>query len=616
MVKMNKFGRNVKIVAVIGIILVLSSAFVMLVRTYERYGQNYIEVEDGKVDIVNFDNIVSNPLILNGEWKAYDNIYIENEEMLSQLNKYVDNQYIRKLPEADLNEVSIARTYKLHIYGELSSDDLNYLAVGIPLASDKIRVYLNGKQIESYEPIKSWLGSTLNTQMYLIEDVYDNKAVYQELIISVPQSYMSGLYRRQISISRVNTYLQQMSTIEAVQNFMIGLMVLSILIGLIYIAIHPSYSVLTFMNLYDICKMLYILFLISDLPMMTYNAIFPGYYGEAFIRGVGIMFYFLAALFLNQLSQVTFDPNKVIHRFFLDVTNVMWVTGAILYLLKPNYFTNKAILATMIIFVVTLVGNFLRVRVCYMEDRLGAYEKFVMVKTMLLGSVVFLDLVTLNVYPRNNALLVTCYSLFFMIHFFVRGFVYRKPFMKLASYNEELEMAVEHRTKELQELNHNLKNLTIRDPLTNAFNRLYFEQNLDRLIEENNHTIHLCVFDLDNFKSINDTFGHQVGDDQLIDVIEVAKVYLPEGVIVSRIGGEEFTMLFIDYDDPTTLLNVENVRQELGKRAVVDGRTTGSFGIAKFVQGDTRKSLFVKADACLYQAKENGKNRIEYVFTK
>lgn len=611
----NKFGRNVKIVSLVGIIIMLIPALYLLITAYERYEQNFVQVEKGIVNILDFENMVSKPAILNGEWSAYDGVYIENEEKFSEFFTDGENEsYLRALPEDNLQEVSEARTYKLNIFGELNSEELNYLAVGIPLANESVRVFFNGIQIEQYSPIQSWLNGPLSVQMYLIEEAYEANRGYQELVISVPRSNMSGLYRRQISISRVNTYIQQMGTIDAVQNFLCGLMVLSVLLGFIYIAIHPSYSILTFMNLYDICKMLYILFLIGDIPMLVYNSIVPGKYGEANIRGIGLLFFFLAALFVNQLSQVTFDPDKKVHSFFLNTINILWVTGAVFYAIKPEYFTDRAIAVTMVIFLLTLVGNFLRVRVCYLDGLLDNYGKFVLIKTMVLGSVVFLDLVTLNIYPRDSALLVSLYSFFFMIHFFVRGFMYRKPYDQLERYNEELELAVKSRTMELEKANEELKNLTIKDPLTGTYNRLYFEGKLDRLLESTMNSLHLCIFDLDNFKSINDTYGHQVGDEQLLDLADAAKLVLPEDVIISRIGGEEFTLLFLNYDNQEVLLHVEMLRQELGKRAIVEGRTTGSFGITKMKNADSRKSLFVRADDCLYKAKANGKNRIEYEF--
>lgn len=605
------FAKRIKITAVLGMLVILVPALYMVISTYGRYSQRDIMVENGKVNILDFDNIASKPVVLNGEWHAYEDIYIETETELSVFRDQKGMKpEIRILPETDMREVSNARTYKLWIAGELSSEELNYLAVGIPLANESVKVFLNGTLIERYQPITSWMDGDLNTQMYLLDKVYDNNLEYQELIISVPESDRSGLYRRQISISRVNTYLQQMSSIDALQNFMCGLMVLSVLLGFLYIAIHPTYSVLTFMNLFDICKMLYILLLISDLPMKVYNSFVPGAYGEALMRGMGLMFYFIAALFINILSQVTFDPEKKVARFFLNTINVLWVTGAVFYLLKPQLFTDKAIAVTILIFASTQVGNFLRVRLCFIEGRFGRYEKFLAIKTVCLGGIAFLDLVTMNHYPRNNGLLISLYSIFFMIHFFVRAFVYRKPYDLIEQCNEELEYTVAMRTKELVEANQELKNIAIKDPLTNVYNRLYFEEMVDKALEEKSQQLHLCIFDLDNFKSINDTYGHQVGDEQLIELVETASNCVPEDVIISRIGGEEFTLFFRDYKDETVSAVLEILRNNLEKASSRDGRTTGSFGVAKARKRDTRKALFVRADDCLYEAKENGKNQV------
>lgn len=610
------FASEIKITAILGALMVLIPALCIVVSTYDRYIQVGAALENGSVSIDDIGNNVSSPVLLNGEWHSYEGIYLEDEEQLVEFNsdKTLKPQ-IRNLPETDMREVSTARTYKLRIKGDLSARELNDVAVGIPFAKESIRVFFNGTLVKRYQPISSWLGGDLSTQMYLIDGLYRNDLEYQELIISVPDSYKSGLYRREVSISSVNTYLQQMSTFNAVQHFMCGLMVLSTLLGFLYIAIHPTYSVLTFMNLFDICTMLYIFLMIGDMPMKIYNSFTPGQYGEPQIRGLGLMFYFTAALFLNILSQVTFDPEKKVTRFYLNTINVLWVTGAIFYLIKPHLFTDKSVLATIVLFAGTQFGHFLRVRLCFREGRLGKYEKILVIKTVCLGGISFLDLITMNHYPRNNALLVSLYSIFFMIHFFVRGFMYRKLYDLIEQCNEELECTVAMRTQELVVANQELKNLVVKDPLTKVYNRMYFEELIDQCIEENTSQLHLCIFDLDNFKSINDTFGHQVGDEQLLEVVEISLRCIPEDVTISRIGGEEFTLLFQDYKDERVLAAVEILRMNLENASTNIGRTTGSFGVTKQEKGDTRKSLFVRADECLYEAKEKGKNTVVSKFS-
>lgn len=609
----NMFNKIIKYIAVMGMIVVLVFVLFILSGTYNRYTTEYAKIHSGKVSIENFTNVDSKPLMLNGDWDTYEGLYIGTEDEFSNIDFNELKKDVRSLPEVNLSEINKDRTYRLRITGELTRDKLNFLAIGIPFVNEDVSVFFNGTKVEQYHPIKSWLDGDIKMQMYLIEEVYDENSLYQELIISVPNTTV-GLYRREVSISRVNTYLEQTNIMDAIQNILIGFMILSIIMGFIYIAMHPSYSVLTFMNLFDICKMLYILFLISDIPKLIFNTFSPGNFGDTYIRGLGYFFYFLAGFFVNMLVQVSFDPDKKGPMLFFRLVNALWICGAVLYGMFPKLLTERAILASMVIFVATILGIQKRVHICYLDGKLGKYQKFLFVKTSLLGMVVFLDLVTMNDYPRNNALLISLYSIFFLIHFFVRGYVYRKPFDKLARYNEELELAVANRTLALEEANRELKDLSIKDALTGAYNRLYFEEKLQAVVNGKNENIHLCVFDLDNFKSINDNFGHHEGDEQLKELVQIVNNCIEDDVIFSRIGGEEFTLLYSEMDDQDVLVNIESIRRELEKASKNEGRTTGSFGLTKAKKDDNKKSLFIRADECLYQAKENGKNRIEYEF--
>ncbi|WP_223477080.1 GGDEF domain-containing protein [Oricola indica] len=159
-----------------------------------------------------------------------------------------------------------------------------------------------------------------------------------------------------------------------------------------------------------------------------------------------------------------------------------------------------------------------------------------------------------------------------------------------------------------------------RDPLTNVSNRRYFERALTRLVTETRSTgnpLCLVMADIDHFKRINDTFGHQVGDDVLKYFAALLMKNVKGQDLVARYGGEEFCIIL----PSTTIGNAQrlithimaqldsaNLVMSRGKDPI--GKVTSSFGIAHLQPGETGDQLVQRADARLYQAKHAGRNRV------
>ncbi|MAS08251.1 MAG: GGDEF domain-containing protein [Ahrensia sp.] len=158
-----------------------------------------------------------------------------------------------------------------------------------------------------------------------------------------------------------------------------------------------------------------------------------------------------------------------------------------------------------------------------------------------------------------------------------------------------------------------------RDPLTNVSNRRYFERALGKMINEANAAgtpLCLVMADLDHFKRINDTFGHQVGDDVLRYFASLMMKNVKGQDLVARYGGEEFAIVFPSTSAANAHRVITNIMRQLdtanlvisrGKNPI--GRVTSSFGIAELKPGEAADQLVRRADARLYQAKHAGRNR-------
>jgi diguanylate cyclase (GGDEF)-like protein/PAS domain S-box-containing protein len=165
-----------------------------------------------------------------------------------------------------------------------------------------------------------------------------------------------------------------------------------------------------------------------------------------------------------------------------------------------------------------------------------------------------------------------------------------------------------------KKLEEELYQLSITDPLTGIYNRRYFLQRLEEEIERvkrGGHTFSLTLFDLDNFKAFNDTYGHQAGDRALQFVVDVVRRRLRKIDLFARFGGEEFTILF-----PNTFLKdaarvCEELRKKLeGSETLLPRLITASFGVTEYREGDTSDSILKRADELMYEAKRRGKNQV------
>ncbi len=147
------------------------------------------------------------------------------------------------------------------------------------------------------------------------------------------------------------------------------------------------------------------------------------------------------------------------------------------------------------------------------------------------------------------------------------------------------------------------------DTLTGLPNRLAFWRDVERL-QESGRPISLVMFDLDDFKRINDTLGHHQGDALLVACARRVREVLPEGTTLYRWGGEEF-MVLTPVDLEGALALAERIRRTIASLEVPGlPRVTGSVGVAQQHPGEELRRLLARVDQALYRAKHEGKNGV------
>jgi diguanylate cyclase (GGDEF)-like protein len=145
-------------------------------------------------------------------------------------------------------------------------------------------------------------------------------------------------------------------------------------------------------------------------------------------------------------------------------------------------------------------------------------------------------------------------------------------------------------------------------------NRRQLEKHLNEEInraDRHNLPLAIIMFDIDHFKRINDEFGHANGDMVLVKTARIVKMSLRSSDHFGRWGGDEFVCVATNTDEETAIILAERLRTDLEQAPILKSSPiTCSFGVTRFVSGDTPEDLIRRADLGLFQAKSNGRNQV------
>lgn len=175
--------------------------------------------------------------------------------------------------------------------------------------------------------------------------------------------------------------------------------------------------------------------------------------------------------------------------------------------------------------------------------------------------------------------------------------------------------AMKNKVDELYSMTSILEEKATKDLLTKIYNRVKFEEIFFDEIEKSKkyrQSLSLIIFDLDHFKKVNDTYGHQVGDSILVELSELITKNIKTSDVFARWGGEEFVILLPNTDLDGSLRFSEKLRRIVANNNFVQvGTLTASFGVGQLEEYEDKLTFFEKVDKALYVAKHNGRNRVE-----
>lgn len=163
-----------------------------------------------------------------------------------------------------------------------------------------------------------------------------------------------------------------------------------------------------------------------------------------------------------------------------------------------------------------------------------------------------------------------------------------------------------------------VEEMALRDGLTGLFNHATFQRELRNLVRKatiNDSPLSLVMSDVDYFKSFNDDYGHQAGDDVLRELAQLWKAVMPDSAILARYGGEEFIAALPDCNEDRATELAEILRSTIEEHPFLshgrEMRVTASFGVAEFAGGSQSTDDLVRiSDQCLYAAKKSGRNEV------
>lgn len=209
----------------------------------------------------------------------------------------------------------------------------------------------------------------------------------------------------------------------------------------------------------------------------------------------------------------------------------------------------------------------------------------------------------------------TIYEIITMLALIISSSIIVMSFINRAKEIIECFIRVQQSEKELAMKNFIMEFNSKMEPATGLYNHKTFYEYLDHLIRQSENyrfPLSLAVLDIDNFKRVNDTYGHSLGDEVIKALSQIIKEYIDADDYAARYGGEEFAIIFTARDKIKAYETSEKIREAFNKVVIEEmkGESFGvSIGISEHAYGMSRQTFFSNADNALYKAKGSSKNK-------
>jgi len=324
------------------------------------------------------------------------------------------------------------------------------------------------------------------------------------------------------------------------------------------------------------------------------------------------------------LTSVLYVIYAVLDSYIAPLQSLTLMTGIHLYLLAPVLLlisllafwrTNYNLITVLLIFapVVAAMGNLLIVnelpeyKTYLTEDYLIIFWIFTISGLKLLHATISATITFILLF------VVTYFFFSFSTELFTMHF-----FWMLSSFSFGFLGAflIEKSSRTIFFNKEKLEELAVTDPLTGLYNRKKLNEVLQYELDRSKRyklNFGLLIMDIDFFKEVNDSFGHEVGDGVLVELSQIMRKHARTTDILIRWGGEEFIIIYLATNKKELLKLAENLRSAIEDHQFeVVGSRTASFGVTTYSDSDTMSAMLNRADRALYEAKDSGRNCVKY----
>ncbi len=602
---MKKF-RTSQILFFIGLMLLIFVVYPFVLITSDT---NLTSLSDtppaagGVLDVSVAD--FSKPVALDGEWDFFPGAWQTPDALPAQASHF------RRVPVTTLPDAEDKATYRLRlVFGE----NIPALALHFPHLDSGFRIYVNGALLlDGLEPMPS--GATYSQGNFLLDLPFDADRPYQEIVVCANQGEREALFFNTQMVMGARDQMTVYTQYKWGLSFnILGIMMALLICCLLFVIIRPHDAPNTARNLFNTLMIVHIIVSTVELYQLLsttfgYSVISTDMFARlqwATLIPVGISFnHVIATLYRGG-------------RLWLGARIVMclYAAASLLLFLVPAQYTADLLRVVFWIYLADVV----MITYYIAEALVNRFSRSLLLRTAEVFYLMVLLTTRMLVLTGQSAFLTALsvgYIPLFLYHIALYISQYNRSVKKVEHLNNTLEDAVENRTQQLLSANRRLSDLSVRDALTGAYNRLYFETNMQYLLETGAPTpqeltpFYLCMMDIDFFKTINDTYGHDAGDIVLVDFVSVLSKNIGESGVLARIGGEEFVTILRQGTPSEVFQKVDAWRQAVEAHSFLHGvRVTASFGIAVYTPGMSVKALFRLADQMLYTAKNAGRNRV------
>ncbi len=565
-----------------------------------------IHAVNGSIDFSKH-SLNSTTFPLFGNWEYYPNVYISNSDELQKLH---NPSYI-EIPLTNFNQAINTASFKLRVENLTYRDEMILFIQNI---DNPIDVYVNGIK-QNYITNTSLKNLHIKSfESYSLPN-YMNDTNTFEIVLSIKETEGSAPLFKRVPIITTTTSAYSLSFWSTlVEAFLFSMLVVIALNGFAFMILRPQHIAITSITLFDTILIFRMFFASENLHTIIESLFSFITISDKHIFSSQIFLLLLSGFVGLLLAKSLLDGKKKIPAKF---TNPVLVLYLLLIFTLPFNFNLYYGLGKIVLKITYLYTNFLIIWhiISFWKTHKNGFALFNIIRTLYVTFIITIDILYLGEFT-GFPIFYYPLLLFFFGQMFMKLIDNSKSYNEVYELNKSLEQKVEERTKELFEKNKKLSEISTHDPLTGAYNRLYFDEQFEialTIFDEKIHTLHLCMFDLDHFKSINDTFGHAVGDEQLIYAAKTVQEIVLKNSVFARVGGEEFMILYTESNTDVILENIESIRFAFEKMSKENKQfTTSSFGVTKYVKTYSKKDFLKIADKNLYEAKSTGRNKVVF----